>query len=232
MILTEAGQWLTALRLHRRGRVGARFALRTTPFPHFDTPIVLDLPYEYHAVTPYLSEYRLSEKDMPPLRDISAQLREDNARSHRHNLELALRRFNSAYSRKTDVDGLLDITIALESCLLSNRKSHAELKYSFALRGATLLAGSPHRSAGEIRTFLAAIYDTRSRIVHDGLSLEDAHKYWRKTGCTCPEQFLQEGETIASEVLKAYLRELADGKALGQVNEDLEQRILRGLEGR
>jgi hypothetical protein len=107
------------------------------------------------------------------------------------NLQLALRRFDSAFHRAEKEDALIDLWVAFEALLVPD--GSAELSYRAALRIA-LLAGVNHDSRRLYFTRARRSYGIRSKIVH---------------GEHVPEQKLQrsliETRELAREVLKAWL---------------------------
>ena len=82
-------------------------------------------------------------------------------------MSIPLRRFNQAYSRQSGEDTIIDLMIALESCLLPAKNT--ELQYRLSMRGAALLAGVRHPL--ETQGLLKTIYGIRSEIVHNGRRL-------------------------------------------------------------
>jgi hypothetical protein len=80
--------------------------------------------------------------------------------------DMALHRFMSGLARTTDVDAVVDFTIALEALLLPGM-STGELNFRFKLHGAYYLAEEPSQRQGLAKR-LRDIYDMRSRLVHGG----------------------------------------------------------------
>ena len=76
-------------------------------------------------------------------------------------LQLAVRRFNSAYERARDDDRLIDMMIAFEALLLRERD---ELSFRLALRTANLLRDVKGRQ--ETFDIMREAYDLRSDIAH------------------------------------------------------------------
>lgn len=127
-------------------------------------------------------------------------------------LEIALRRFNQAYTRDIAEDRIIDLTIALESTLLS--RIHNELNYRMAFRGACLLADE--QDPEPTFSLLQKIYNERSKIVHDGWHLRD-----RTLPLRCEE--------VVRRILRAYLVRVARGESLGAINKDIESRVISTL---
>lgn len=78
--------------------------------------------------------------------------------------ELALRRFDMAYSRELDEDRLIDYWIALEALFLK-REERQELSYRAALRMARFLGSSPDERV-QIFHKVKRSYSVRSSVVH------------------------------------------------------------------
>ena len=76
-------------------------------------------------------------------------------------VQLAIRRFNSAYTRHHDADRLIDFMIAFEALLLRERD---ELSFRLALRTANLLRDKRKRQ--EIFNIMREAYDLRSDVAH------------------------------------------------------------------
>ena len=126
-------------------------------------------------------------------------------------------------------DKIIDLTIALESTLLF--KTNGELQYRLALRGAKLLRES--REPSETQSLLAAVYDVRSAIVHDGKSLDESMRRApaRKVvpSLEGAGDLVQRTEEVVRDVIKGYLAEMSGGKLISKVNQELEEGIVRAL---
>lgn len=177
----------------------------------------------------FLSPYTLQEVDVPLVRSLVDQLHQLDSHEHRGGLEIALSRFNQSYSRDYLEDRLIDLTIALESCLLAGSDAKTELKYRFTLRGATLLANK--RNPHEVFHQLSALYDARSAIVHEGKYLTQQRS--RQLLNQQPTEFVQTCEGLTRTLLCAYIEALTQPgrqSTIAEINKALEQRILQGLE--
>lgn len=139
------------------------------------------------------------------------------------NLQLALRRFNYAYTREIIGDRILDLVIALESLLSPD--GPGEIGYKVATRGVRLL-----RARGSQAHFdaLRALYGLRSDIVHRGLheKLHDS-KAMKRLGVALGatpgliggglvEDTLERAHRLVAEIITAYLRHrsVADAEAV------------------
>lgn len=104
-------------------------------------------------------------------------------------LALALRRFDSAYSRYEFEDSLIDLWIAFEALLLPDGQS--ELSYRAALRIAVLAGSEPaERSAAFKQARLS--YKCRSQVVHGEATAESL------------EDIVAETRDLARSVLRAW----------------------------
>jgi hypothetical protein len=140
-------------------------------------------------------------------------------------IAVAIRRFNQAFARSTPEDRIIDFCIALESSLLSHVSE--ELTYRLSLRGAVLLAAK--RNPEVTKWLLRMIYNARSAIVHNGKSLSQIME--RKTQPLLPvaPSLDEVCEDIVRHTLCSYIRCLASGETLKEVNEDLDRRLLARL---
>lgn len=231
-MLDEILDIVTALRLLQAGDVGIpTYVKRDTDVPPYGGHPILGEPAAVWAdfrVRRHGATYILNEDSIPAAQQLVEDLQQLNGWSHRGGLEVALRRFNESYSRDSADDRIIDLTIALESCLLAAIRSQTELKYRFALRGAALLANT--RRPQETNALLSALYNARSSIVHEGKHLFEQ----RSTSLAGlePKEFLQSCEDIMRDILREYVRVLVSAGAqssLSTINKELEQRILSGL---
>jgi hypothetical protein len=142
-------------------------------------------------------------------------------------MSIPLRRFNQAYGRQSAEDTIIDLTIALESCLLP--KTRVELQYRLSMRGAALLASL--RNPVETQALLKTVYEVRSEIVHNGKLLSD-HGVLRKIeslGSVVAKDFLHACEDVVRDVLRESILRLAAGGTLKALSEELDARVLSGL---
>lgn len=89
-------------------------------------------------------------------------------KSLRQSLLVPLQRLNAAARRHSDVDRAIDLGIALEALLLSDREAKDSLAFPFRLRGAYLLGGNDVNRRIELERLFNCIYDLRSKAVHTG----------------------------------------------------------------
>jgi hypothetical protein len=142
-------------------------------------------------------------------------------------MAISLMRFNQAYGRQSVEDVIIDLTIALESCLLPNTRD--ELQYRLSMRGAALLASL--RNPVETQTLLKTVYEVRSEIVHNGKLLSD-HGVRRKIeslGWDVAKDFQHACEDVVRDVLRESSLRLADGGSLADLCCELDDQILSGL---
>ena len=142
-------------------------------------------------------------------------------------MSIPLRRFNQAYGRQSGEDAIIDLTIALESCLLPNTRD--ELQYRLSMRGAALLASL--RNPVETQGLLKTIYGIRSEIVHNGrrLSENGVRKKIESLGPIVAKDFLHACEDVVRDVLRESVVRLATGSSPAGLCQELDERILLGL---
>jgi len=165
----------------------------------------------------------LEEADVPALLTIKSTLARGR-NSFVRPLAVALRRFNQAYARETAEDRLIDLTVCLESCLLSGVED--ELKYRLSLRAAALLAdrNDPERT----QVMLNAVYQARSSIVHSGKQLSDVAAMMKSLGgltpAVQPHELPQHCEDLVRKELMAYLTHLSAGRSVADIKFSWRQR--------
>jgi hypothetical protein len=141
-------------------------------------------------------------------------------------LQIPLRRFNQAYDRRSGEDTIIDLTIALESCLLPNTK---EKKARLSRRGATLLMLL--RDPLETQALLKVMYEVRNDTVHNGKLLSE-NGVRRKIESLSPvvaKDFLHACEDVVRDVLRESVVRLAAGESLAGLCRELDERISLGL---
>lgn len=213
----EAGVVISALRLTAAGSVGA-LVIRTRfePQPRADIG-GSEGPTHELAVPAGQRECELAESEVPRLLETYARLvGADEGKAHEA-MRIAVDRFNRSYTRSSHEDAIIDLTIALEATLLHGLED--ELTYRLASRGAALLG----RNTKDVFSRLKRLYSMRSKIVHEGLTLEKQLK-----GGT-PAEFVEGARAIVRDVLVEYVRRLGTQTDLRQVNQDLDNRLLDGV---
>ncbi len=224
-IMSVLGDMLTALRLMNAGDVGAP-ALFHASQARFSWPSA-SFTEGGQLLRQSGVVYTLAHSDLPVLRTLHDALHRLSA--HRSGLTVALRRFNQAYGRALLEDRIIDLTIALESCLLTEKE---ELNYRLSLRGAALLAQEKSWSPSDAQSLLRAMYAIRSAIVHSGQQLadlgKDAKKVLRNLGLE-PYEFSQQCENIVRAILKAFVMRLDRNQSLERVIQQLDRCIVQSL---
>src|SRR6266567_5879528 len=251
-IVSELGTALNALRLLKPGHVGAPAIFEKGYTSSLWQTAAVSRPLHAYRTRelPFADMYMFNETDLPDFRMLynallrlnpeapsSRSKKKATQQSQREirqlygDLTFALRRFNLAYSREIPEDQIVDLTIALESCLVPGQV--AEITYKFALRGTALLAMAraenwkPHRS----KLLLEAIYKVRSLIVHSGMKLADLDtkiKDLQEVGIL-PHQFLRHCEDITREILKAVVLRRASGQSKDAIIADVESWIVKSI---
>ncbi len=234
----EVENIITALRLVKVGDVGVLAFFETNQMPRSSMPSsFISLPNDqsirrsdsFYSLQ-FGSLYTLSETDLPVAQALSEALQKlDKQKS---GLAVALRHFNQAYGRTNHEDRIIDLTVALESCLLAD-VSTEELNYRLALRGAALLAQAKLWEPEKAQALLKAMYAIRSAIVHAGQQLSDLGKDQKKLlgklGIP-PHEFTGRCENIVRDILRTYVMWLTqEGKSVKTICSDLDHSILQGL---
>ena len=96
---------------------------------------------------------------------------------------------------------------------MSVARNSGELSYKFAVRGAVLTRN--HKNAHQTKTRLRDLYNARSGIVHDGRHPKDSNLY-------------KDSNELTRLILKSYLEKLAMGISVKDINDWLEDRIIKG----
>ncbi len=233
----EAEQIITALRLVKAGDVGILAFFETSQMPHTSRPpSFISILNNYSIRQPdslyalqYGSTYTLTQADLPVVKAVYASLLQLD--TWQNGLAVALQRFNQTYGRTNHEDRIIDLTIALESCLLAD-VSKEELNYRLALRGAALLAQTATWESEKAQALLKAMYAFRSVIVHDGRPISALGKEDRnilKKLEISPDQFPQQCENIVRDILRAYVLRLAKGETARMVCAELDRYIVQRL---
>ncbi len=225
--VSEIGRFLTALRLLKPGRVGASavFTHRVSRSPAFGFGTWFMGDFE---VGTWGERYALKMAELPEVVALFDRIGSVGDKR----LGISLRRFNQSYERERGDDQLIDLTIALESCLLTGPESKTELKNRFTLRGAALLRAA-HKPQ-ETKRLLSLIYDERSKIVHSGKSLtdpgtEDRFEKMSFDPPIHPLLFPDRAADLTRAILIEYLRRLDRGQGMDAINASLESDLLEGL---
>jgi hypothetical protein len=119
-----------------------------------------------------LGSYELAESEVEELKTIYGLVSKETSR-YPNSFALALSRFNDYFGRVNELDGLLDLVIALEALFAGESQ---EIGYSLALRCSYFLEPDAEKRKA-IFTRLRDIYDIRSYIVHGRAGLP---KKWSK----------------------------------------------------
>jgi hypothetical protein len=216
---SEVIRVLTALRLLKSGDIGVPAILGVSKglFERTASQYVFDGRARNSGRT-----YELSSGDWDASRKIYDALRAIDDK-----MQIPLRRFNQAYGRQSGEDTIIDLTIALESCLLPNTRD--ELQYRLSTRGAALLAGL--RKPVETQTLLKTMYGIRSEIVHNGklLSENGVRKKIESLGPIVAKDFLHACEDVVRDVLRESILRLATGGTLSALSQELDAKVLSGL---
>jgi len=240
-IIRSLENFLTSLRLHKKGDVGASLAyieikepfieraLRVYYGAHFNLrskfvmlPSGDAIPFiDFQIGNSFGVPYEFTSQDIDPLKNLYKGLTELEKTHKLRSLEVALRRFNQAYSRTRNEDKIIDLVIAIESCLLGDNKE--EISYKFSLRGAALLAESTKRDVMNTKNLLHDIYNARSKIVHSGKRIAEIEKSSKR------KKLVIECEDITRDILKAIIDLNLRNVAIIDIPKYLDEKILDKL---
>jgi hypothetical protein len=229
----EAEDILTALRLTKAGDVGVLgyFEAGRMPRSYTEGSSFISGPNDQSTGwTDSSHDYWLFQTDLPVVQGVYEALQKLN--TQKGGLAVSLRRFNEAYDRSTPEDKIIDLTIALESCLLAGMEG--ELSYRFSLYGAALLAEAKLWEPEKAQSLLKAMYAIRSAIVHGGKKLSnlgDRQQDLIKKLKIYPSKFPDQCEGIVRDILRTYVIWLSeDGRrSVKTICSAFDQYILKGL---
>ncbi len=219
---------LTALRLTKAGDVGAPAIFERSELQsRLMMPTATISRTNDYVVRQSGNEYSITEAELSQVNNLFVSLQGLNSQAQRGGLRVALRRFNQAYSRENDEDRIIDLTIALESCLLAGLSK--ELSYRFVLRGVALLADM--RNPKETKSLLQEIYNIRSSIVHDGKTLSELKKDTKHNPSGhAAQEFLRQSEELVRDILREYVTQMSSSnQTVKKCNEQLELHIIEHL---
>ncbi|MHB8634229.1 MAG: hypothetical protein ACYDBQ_09740 [Thermoplasmatota archaeon] len=203
---TVVESFTTALRLLAGGQPGHRFTyfvVEEAPSPVWTFHPISDIPQFGAAVGVTAGQLRT-------IVALSMRLRADPFTTN-PNLQLALRRFNYAYTREIAGDQILDLAVILETLLSPD--GPGEIGYKIATRAARLMG--PSATAPPFRA-LRALYGLRSEIIHRGAH-EKLHetkalkKLGTALGIAAPpggnivDDCLEQARRLVARVVVAYL---------------------------
>ena len=146
------------------------------------------------------------------------------ADKHRRSLDLALKRFNSAFTRREPDDSVVDLAIALEASLAQGKQ--AGLTKELQLRSVALVG----RQIPNIHERMGLLYKIRGKLVHHGHDLGTALRACKSS--LTPKEYLVQVRGDVRTILSEYLsRCTAHGKALGGINEMLDDELIQTAVG-
>lgn len=156
-------------------------------------------------------KYVLQQSDVPNVNELVGNLAKLRQLEKLDAINIALRRFNSAYDGYIE-DRLIDQMIAFESLYLEDIQ---ELTYKLALRVAFLL-GKRGNKRKTIFDNMKAAYRYRSKIVHGGkqVSRKELRGIIAKTG-----DYLRQS-------IRRFLQLLSQGNSLKEIQDKLDENIL------
>jgi hypothetical protein len=223
-IMPKVERLVLAMRLLKPGGVYAEVAFDTLEYPYLasartTTPQAhLRARHDHH-------DYILNPEDIPTLLALYTMLTQASVGNP---LEVATSRFQQTYTRDRPEDRVIDLTIALESTLLYDVRG--ELAFRLSLRGAMLLSDS--YPPDYTFSLLQALYNARSKIVHEGATL---FALSTKSGLIANlgvDKFVADVTQWVRTGIRRYLYRLSDGESLAAIGRALDREIIRGISQR
>jgi hypothetical protein len=159
-------QIVQILRLFKTGALGYSF---------YQVVPILDLPIKgggtYSSIPlaiTFGNSYILNGGEIQDLQHFWNKLKNiDLEKTGNKNLDIGIRRFNSAFLRRSNEDKLLDYFIAYEALFSKERDSIDSVSHKLGIRYARLMETDPKLRKDEF-TKIKKLYKIRSKIVHGG----------------------------------------------------------------
>jgi len=215
---------ITALRLTRKGSLKAIHA-----FAVVAPPVIRDGIGGFSLsldTSGFPEDYRLTEPDKARLVSLVNLLDQFQNHSDMKRLLLAFQWLHKSYSRMDIQEIIISQVITLECTLLAHDSN--ELSYRLGTRGAALLRDS--RDAVVTDAILRALYDARSKIVHEGATGEIVAKIARKTANMSLAEFTTNSEQIIRQILIEYLARLAPDISIKSINKELDAYVIQSIQ--
>ncbi|MDJ0677183.1 MAG: HEPN domain-containing protein [Calothrix sp. MO_167.B42] len=137
-------------------------------------------------------------------------------------LQIPLNRFHMTYTRESDDDKVIDLAIVIESTLLNGIKD--ELSNRIGLRGATLLGNSA--DPFKVRDLLKTLYDVRSKLVHEGKTINNQASDGKIKNKYDVDDFIPELKGVVRMILVEYLKRMSGNVKIKAISDGLENELL------
>jgi hypothetical protein len=224
---TEAGNAVTALRLLKRGQIGAPI------YAHLEEHGIAGMGNQtLYRTSDHLepAKFELLASEVEEVQGMFSELQTATGNGTLASLDIAIRRFHQSYSRGGGDDQVIDLAIAFEAMVLQGVKE--ELGYRLAVRAAALLRDT--RDPAETFMLMGQFYRVRSKVVHEGVPLHLALRQQRvkrlgSANRMPPDEFVALVADLLRACLRAYLRAAASGQSVGAVNDLLDQQVISSL---
>ena len=224
-LLRSAKLAVTALRLLGSGSVSIKAAIFTVAPPVIQSgQSATEIP-DFGAPRLHAPEYVLVPGAVVAFQELHGLLLHLESKKRLRHLSFALRRFNQSFGRERPDDEVIDLAIALDSSIAFGLRQ--ELSFRLSLRGATLLRS--RWNPQEVFALLRTLYDVRSKMVHEGLGIEDQARGGKIDGKT-PAHFVSETRRVTRDCLGEYVARLGVHDSLSEINKGLETHLLSSLE--
>lgn len=214
---------ITTLRLHQKGRIGVRgyFSRRKVAYHGNEWGAG---SWGWAQLQRGVSGYKFEQDDSVRIQHLHRTIYGGELGSKRRSLDVGLRRFNQAYSRRDIEDQIIDYAIALDSLLVPDGQT--ELTHRLAQRGAFLLAESCEPQ--ETYKNLVALYTARSKIVHEGQLLSEM-KHLRNASDVSPLDLPAKADDLVRNILKELIKRITRHESLRQLVTDLDMQLLNRM---
>ena len=163
-VANDIYSFLFALRFHKKGDVATPVIFRIALEPRMHNSIEAH-SFLFGEGRPFGGRYLIESGDLARVRQLLERFESLEKLNAFSPIEVSVRRYMQSRIRLMPEDRLIDLTIALESCLLG---TEVELAYRFPLRGAALLVRRAGCPPSRVRLLLHALYRARNKVVHDG----------------------------------------------------------------
>ena len=231
-----AQAFLTASRLYKEGDVAIfrTYTFLAEPYETFlgepggvtSGRIFKDyyLPRGFFDQVQINNDYVLSKEDTDKLSELYKQCKNVfSGQSIFNTLEIPFKRFHMTYTRESYDDKIIDLAIVIESTLLHGLND--ELSNRIGFRGATLLRNCA--DPFKVRDLLKAFYAVRSKLVHEGITIEKQKKNGKIKNIYDVDKFIPELRKITRLILVEYLKRMSDGYNIKDISNGLEDELLR-----
>lgn len=235
--------FLSALRLRKEGDVATPVIFRIALEPRMHNSIEAH-SFFFGEGHPLRGRYLIEPGDLESVRQLLGRFEKLERMKAFSAIEVSVRRYTQSRTRLMNEDRIIDMAIALESCLLG---TEVELAYRFPLRGAALLVRRSSRPPRRVHALLHALYQARNKVVHDGQMLKQMSHVQKLNSQDVDadervEALVAAWDDLCRAILDEFqLRLVSDVEAQGkqrvkvggvvaQLRSDLDEQLIEGLQ--